>query len=274
MCLAAIVAVERFCHKQTRGFMIYKITGSNAHGPVSALTPDIASILDQPFHFLSKGGQCYAFISQDKTTVLKFFKQHHIRLWNWFNQISLGPFDDKRKYLIQKHSYQSSFMFDSCKIALEDLKEETGLVYVHLNQTNIFKKKLIIYDNLKIAHQIDLDITDFVLQKKATSSYATLKRHMRNKNLYGAKECLDSLVSLIKEKQDKGIADRDFNIRTNIGYVGNRAIEIDLGSFYKGPQLETKKLELFKEWLEDKSPELYSYLNYKLEAIYGEVNKN
>ncbi len=244
--------------------MAYKIAGQNAHGPVSELTPAIQSTLDQPFYFLSKGGQCYAFVSQDGTTVLKFFKQHHIRLWNWFNQVTLGPLDNYRKHLIEKRVYQSSFMFDSCKIALEELKEATGLLYVHLNQTNDFKKKLTLYDNLGILHQIDLDITDFILQKKASPSYTTIKKHLREKNLDAAKECLASLAALIKEKEEKGIADRDFNIKTNIGFIGNQAIEIDVGSFSKGSQLETKKLELFKEWLADKSPELYSYLNYKL----------
>src|SRR5258706_12163985 len=74
--------------------------------PLSAQEKEnIDKILTEPFSFLGSGGQCYAFVSKDEKYVLKFFKQ------------KANPCP----------------LFNSCKIAYETLKEETGMLALHLN---------------------------------------------------------------------------------------------------------------------------------------------
>ena len=64
-----------------------------------------------------------------------------------------------RRFALLKHD------FDSYKIAYENLKDETGLIYLHLNKTDFLKQKMIIIDKIGIYHEIDLDSMEFLIQK-------------------------------------------------------------------------------------------------------------
>lgn len=260
----ACVAVQRFCHHQTRGFTLLKIASSeDASKPPVAVDAEIEHMLDQPYTFMSSGGQCYAFVSQDQKYVLKFFKQHHIRMWKWLNRLPLP--NHLRKKLLDEKTHQSPQFFESCTIAYEEFKERSGLIYLHLHRTAHFKKKLRIVDPLGITHTIDLDQTDFALQWRAELCYRTLKTLIRENRLEAAKQCIDSILALIEERAGKGIVDRDFNMRTNIGFLGTYAIEIDLGSFSKGPPVpETTRK--FHTWLSKHSGELAAYLNERTQS--------
>ena len=94
-----------------------------------------------------------------------------------------------------------------------------------------------------------------------------------------AKSCIDSILNLIVERCEKGIRDRDPNIRTNFGFIDeNQAIELDLGSYTKDESLKTPQAcqtallndtEIFQAWLAEQSPELSEYLTRN---IYGKIN--
>ena len=47
---------------------------------------NLHSILSQPFYYIGKGAQSYAFMSEDKKHVIKFFKFKHLRP-NWFEKL-------------------------------------------------------------------------------------------------------------------------------------------------------------------------------------------
>ncbi len=287
--IVIFTSVGHFCRKQTKGFSLHKITSktlslSQEKTPLDQqLQNQLETILEQPFYFFSRGGQCYVFLSGDGKTVLKFFKQHHIRFWHWFKTISLPTFFDPfREKLLKKHEHQSSpYLFQSCKIAYEELKEHTGLIYLHLNTTEIFKKKLTIYDNLKIAHQIDLDQTEFVLQKKAEPLRTRFKSLIKTDQIGEAKNCIDSILDLMKERYEKGVYDRDPNMHTNYGFIEGRAIEIDIGSYVKDLSLQeanafqdklVKRIKQLNRWLKKHSPELSLYLTEKMSGDKNRKN--
>jgi hypothetical protein len=282
--------VERFCHKQTRGFQLYKILSKHdAEFPdllPSLCENDLAqlrTIFNQPFYFFGSGGQCYAFISEDKKTVLKLFKNHHIRLWKFLNRIPLPQALARyRQTILHKNLHQSPAFFESCKISYLELKERTGLIYLHLHQTDYFERKLTIIDKLGIAHQIDLDSIDFALQKKAERTNPKLKKLIRENNLDAAKQCVESLLSLAVEKCQKGIRDRDPNFRRNIGFIDNRAIEIDLGSFSRDESLKNPenfkwelldKTQKLKQWLGRRNQDLSLYLSNRIDQVLQENEK-
>lgn len=270
------VAVERFCHKQTKGFTLLKIA---SHSPASAgneldLWPEdkraaLDATLNQSFSFLNSGGQCYAFLSEDGQTVLKFFKQHHLRAWQWIHSLPLPRlFHSYRTALLGKKIHHSPQFLESCRIAYEEFKDRTGLIYLHLHKTTCFKKKVKIIDRLGIAHWIDLDTTDFALQHKVELSHAHLRRLIKKNSIEEAKDSIDSILSLIQERCNRGIADRDPNMRRNIGFLDNRAVEIDLGSFTKCDTLCDKeelieKTEKLHNWLLKRNEELASYLEMR-----------
>ncbi len=279
--------VERFCHKQTHGFQLFKVL--SAHGednkqPVFALPEQemhrLQTIFSQPFYFLGSGGQSYAFVSQDGKTVLKLFKNHQIRLWRFLHGISLpAVLDVYRQKILAKMIHQSPAFLESCKISYLEFRERTALLYLHLHKTDFIKKKLTIVDNLGIAHQIDLDSTDFALQKKAEFFKPKLKKLMENNDLNAAKECIDSYLGLIVERCKMGIADHDPNFRRNVGFIDNQAVEIDLGSYTKDESLKNSenfnwevldKTQKFKGWIERRNPDLFDHLSTRIDQILQE----
>jgi hypothetical protein len=282
--VALIVGIERFCHKQTEGFRLHKIASTlpfNPNWEVTSLSPEetaqVDAILDQRFFFLASGGQSYAFVSEDGQTILKVFKQHHLRTWKWLKSFPLPQaLHHYRRKFVRKREQKLPFFFTSCKIAFEDFKDRTGLLYLHLNKTAHLKKQLTIVDKLGIAYSIDLDSTEFALQKKAELAYPKLERLAKAGQLDTAKECLNSLLELILERSKRGISDRDPNIRRNIGFIGNHAVEVDLGSFSKDPFLMRTyayKAELYyqtlglKDWVKEHFFSLYPYLNERIEFL-------
>ncbi len=276
--------IQRFCHHMTEGFSLSKITTSH---PLTTENPnslsqeeqaEIAQLLDQPFYFYKKGGQCFAFIGEDGETIIKFFKQHHIRFWNWLSTARF-PFslDYLRIKLLKKHRHQTApYLFQSAKFAYENLKEETGLVYLQLNNGVSIEKKLTIYDKLHIAHTIDLNQFQFAVQQKAAPVFRKFRILIKQNNLEPCKRYIDSMIDLILTRSQQGIADRDFNLWTNFGLLETRMIEIDIGSFHaeeslKDPQVTKAELIFqtaeFKRWLKKKSPELASYFAEKVNAL-------
>ncbi len=280
--IACFIAVERFCHKKTEGFRVHKILSSlpfNPHLETPALTKEelhqVEAILTQPFYFLGSGGQCYAFLSEDKAVVLKVFKHHHMRPTSFIDNLPLPPILDKlRNENIDRRKKRLLYILGSVKISAEELKEETGVIYAHLNKTpDVFNKKITLHDKLFIKHLIDVDSLEFVLQKRADLTYPTLNALLKNNESEAAKRCIDSLLTLILTRNQKGIADNDPVIDRNFGYIGEKAVEIDLGSFSKDPRLKDpvfckeellSETEKFSEWIEAHHPSLTPYLNEKL----------
>ena len=155
LCIALFVAVERFCHKQTRGFTVQKIALSSPLPTPSEKCPaEIEQVLRQPFYFLDKGGQCFAFLSADGTVVLKLFKQHHIRFWRWLETLPLPSFmNPYREEVLQKHLHQSSSIFKSVRIAEQLFKQETGILFSQIDETLSVGSALLLVDALGIPTQ-------------------------------------------------------------------------------------------------------------------------
>jgi hypothetical protein len=256
--VAGFVLVERFCHSVTEGFRPHKILSTLSFNPDYATPPAtdaIRQLLAQPFYFLGSGGQCYAFESKDKKSILKVFKHHHMRPESFFNRA------EKQERL------RSIFL--SFKLAYDRFQERTGLLFLHLNKTDDLQQTLTLFDAIGIAHAFDLDNLEFALQKKATLAYPHIAACMQRGDLESAKASVQSLIELMVERSRAGLADRDPIVKRNFGFIGNRAVEIDLGSFYEDPMLTSppayKKQLLyesfrFKQRIQKRHPELYPFL--------------
>jgi hypothetical protein len=276
--------VERSCHSVTKGFALTKIHSDLSFNPdweIPPLAPDehqkVIALLDQPFTFLGNGAQCYAFQSQDGKTVIKFFKHHHMRVNSWLNRLELSPkLHLYRLKLTGGGKERLHLILGSCKISYDHLKEETGLIYIHLNKTNHLQKKLTIIDPIGIAHQVDLDQMEFVVQKKATMIYPTLKEWRAEGNFEAIKEYLDSVLALFAKRLSLNIADKDPVFKRNFGCLGSKAIEIDQSSFYYSTSLKkpyAKKrafyFETFKlrRWVKKRIPEVSDYFEQRLNEV-------
>lgn len=235
-CILALVTVERFCYVQTAGFRLGKVRSDFVYEPryPQDQTPK-SDILTQPFTFLGSGVQSYAFLSRDGTTVLKLFKHYHnLPIEGFLKEMPLPPLLHQwRAHLVAKREKRLESIFSSCEIACHECREETGTLFLHLQPTNSLKQTLTLIDKLGIAHQIDLDKTAFVLQRKVEMLSKKMENLRKNQDHEGIRASLASLVKLIDERGKKGVANTDLRLERNIGFIGLQALEIDLGSFHK-----------------------------------------
>jgi len=178
----ALIAVERFCHLRTDGFRVLNIQSDLTFDERFAVEPldpaakeALSPLLAQPFSYYNSGAQMYAFISADRTTIIKFFKHHHMRRDHPIHKIPLpSGLDKQRKKVIGNPEKKIEAVFNSCKMAYQNLREESGLLAIHLNKTHEYDTPLLLIDKLGIQHEIDLNQTEFVLQKRAEPIFTRL----------------------------------------------------------------------------------------------------
>lgn len=230
------------------------------------------AILSQSFTYLGEGHQCIAFESEDKCYVLKIPLQKSPS-GSWWRRI---PF------LAQKHQGKISrrmhkkLIKDSARylLAFEQLKEETGLVYVHLNRTTSLNRKLQIQDKAGKLYNMDLDHVEFFLQKKVQLIFPAIDQWMKEGQIDKAKLGLTNLVKLFYTRFTKGIEDPEQNLEGNFGFLGTEAVQIDIGHIRQQPLDKTKEKEKIQHLLAPLKQQLqssYPALAHHLEITFQKV---
>lgn len=278
LAICLFFAVERFCHMQTKGFQLTKIQSTLSFNPAWE-TPELQKeertslqkTLNQPYKFLGSGGQCYAFLSADGQHVIKFFKHHHMRPDSFLNKIKLSPkWHHLRLKLSGGDQEKLQEIFNSCKIAYDHLKPETGMEYIHLNKTKGQFGTLYLIDRIGIQHKIPLDDYEFIVQKKALYLYPELRKLQEAHDLNSIYQIIDSLFELFNKRFHLLIGDRDPIFKRNFGIIDNHVVEFDQSSFYYNEDLKKPyifKREMFYEmlklhkWIHKKIPEAAEYFD-------------
>lgn len=271
--LFSFISIERFCHHQTEGFQLHKITSNLPFNVAFATAPpaeEIKELLSQPYRFLGSGGQSYAFLSEDKRAVIKFFKHHHMR------PLPLSIQQQSRKNRLKE-------IFTSFTIAHDFLKEETGLLFLHLNQGTDFQMKLTLIDSIGISHQIDLDKTTFALQKRARLALPTLQALLKKKKIEEAKSHLCSLLDLMVKRINAQISNCDPIVKRNTGFIDGQAVEIDLGCFAKEESLSkslAKRRAFFfdtlklRYWVKKRAPNLLTFFDLQFNQRFAILSQD
>lgn len=179
-------------------------------------TVAILPYLNQKYTYLGEGSQMYAFLSEDKETVLKIFKAHHKR------PVSLSRF---LKNLGKKDQNQSQQKWrikfqDTCRryrMAMADLQEETGLIFLHFCESPLALPVTLHY---KSNSEIDLSKHPFVLQKKAIPTKQYLKKHP---------EAISIMKDFFTHRMEKGYSDPRQSLSSNYGFLDGKLIQIDPG---------------------------------------------
>lgn len=264
--LLIFIAIGYLCRTQTAGFTPSKIDAS----AFLATTPDVSAakpdILDQPFRFLGAGAQSFAFLSEDGTTVLKFIKQSRRRPLPWLAHIRIPSFlEPWRQHILEKRRRNLHNLATSFYMSHSLLSEETGVFYIHLHKNpHLREKKVTLIDNLGIAHSISIDETLFVLQEKVDLP----------NDLTPAR--IEAMIDLTYRQCCKGIINTDPVFDRNVGFRGDRALLLDIGSFRKNPRLqqmgklkEEFLIELLplRDILSSKYPHLLDTFDAKITSI-------
>lgn len=282
----SLYSLGRLYYHLTGGFMISNITSDFPFQPQWEIRPlmvseqeEFTKAIDQPYYYLGKGCQSYVFVSQDEKYVIKFFKYQRYRLQPWLAYFP--PLPAIVKYREQKIATKWNKLdgfVRSWKLAFENLKEETGLVFVHLNKTNDLKKEVVIYDKIGWKHIIKLDQMEFCVQRRASMLCKTLLEYKNNEMLSEAKRLIYYLLNMILSEYARGLADNDHALMQNTGVAQGKPVHIDVGQFVFNEEIKQPvvfrqelftKTYKFKLWLQNNYPELGEYLEQELLRIIG-----
>jgi len=257
----AVVAVERFCHWQTDGFRLAKVSVQRTH-PFEYPADFPPASIEQKFTFLGSGTQAYAFLGEDGETILKLFKQYH---GNFSTDLIAALPETIGKTFLEKRDRRLGHILGSAQIAAEMLPEGTGVIYAHLAQTEMGLGTIEIIDKLGMSRSLDLDNTLFVLQKRAELVPDRLHRLFSIGQVQEAVKQMKSLVHLIESRSMQGIKNKDGNVLRNSGFLGDQPVEIDVGSYthrnkstHPNPHKKTAEKASLKllAWVEKHFPEL------------------
>ncbi len=279
--IALYPAAHLLCKKATDDFTIWGISSKRPFTPSFETRPlsdeeqgELSLALGQPYKYLGCGGQSFIFLSQDGHYVIKFFKQRVFTVPFWIQHFPIPYIIDRyREKKIAHREDKIRRDFASYKIAFEEMPQDTGVVYIHLNPSNHLLNSLTIVDKLHIAHSLDLNRFDFVVQRRADHVYDRISALMKRGETEKAKKAIDSLIDLIVTRSKRGYHDRDPNIRTNCGFLGEKAIKIDVGRLVKEDCVKQKKvfekefiriMHPFEDWLRIAHPELALYVQEKI----------
>lgn len=239
----------------------------------------VDSILSQPFRYLGKGCQSYVFASEDGKYVLKFFKYQRFTPQAWLNLFSFIPAVDKyRLEKIEEKKQKLENIFTSWKLAHDELKSETGLIYVHLNKTKNLNKELVIFDKMGFKSVLPIDNYEFLIQKRASMLTEVIDEQMKTEKLADAKLLIDNLFNTIISEYNRGLGDNDHALMQNTGVLEGMPIHIDVGQFVRNENFKDfdsqaqetfSKTYRFRLWLKNKYPDLSIYLDQKLRTFMG-----
>ncbi len=269
-----VCALERFCHSQTDGFAIVNISSPTRSSPrwevKNPSNWDLA--LEQKYTYLSCGAQVYVFESADGKYVLKFFKQQHMRIPPLFQKIPLPKkWDSYRKKKIAKKRAVLDSTFESMRIAFAKLREETALIALHLNKSRELPSQLTIVDKIGIAHTIDPNQYEFVLQKKAKLAYEEIERWVAEGREEKAQALLTQALALSKKRIDLHVFDKDPDFSTNFGVVEGKLVQIDIGRFSEKLESDPEELYRITRALKEHLSNHYLSLALKFDEIYEDI---
>ena len=279
----ALVRTDRFFFKHNKSFSVQMILSTLPSrlewktDPVSLdKKEDFFDIFSQKFRYLDRGGQSAVFISADENYVLKFYRfPSHLRPLGWIKHPLAYHFSKKRERIKEHNLEKLDITFQSFLLAYNELKEDSGLLYVHLNPTTDQQFSVTLVDHLNNHYLVDLDHVAFVLQKKATGIFPRLHTLIKKGEKEKAKHHLNSLVHLITNRCNKGIIDNDAILDQNYGFAGSEAIHVDVGRLARDASIKdpakTQKhtqtlFKILSSWLKEESPELSNYFEERLEA--------
>ncbi len=228
------------------GFSVDKITSrlSYNHGwevePLSEKQREFINqkVLSQNYYYLSSGNHCYAFISEDREYILKFFKMQHLFPKDGWGHFPLSLLQHMGFKLEKSNQLFSERIFANYKEAYETLQEETGILYLHLNKNNEFNSSVTLIDTLGKKYHLNLNTLEFVIQQRAEKIYDHLEELIKRGKYEELRFCIRAFLKLIASRCENGFVDQDLSIRNNFGFVGRNAIQFDCASLTRDDSMK------------------------------------
>lgn len=190
-------------------------------------------ILPQTFYYLSSGTHCYAFISEDKNYVLKFFKTKSLSPKGWLTHWPLSflrylGYSDR-----SDNQFLSEHVFSNYKNAYDSLRAESGLIYIHLNRTRELRTLVRLIDVKGRKHLIDLDTVEFTLQKRGVPICEYFESLIQSNQFEALRSSIRSFLQMIAIRCEKGFACQNVSLQNHFGFIRDQPIQFDCGILTK-----------------------------------------
>lgn len=238
-------------------------------------------ILNQPFYYLGKGAQCYAFISEDQKYILKFFKFKHLRPSLFISLLPpLQPFSKYKKREVEHKREKIQKMFTSYDLAFRENKEIAKLIYLHLTPTNDLHQSVILFDKMGLKRTVSLDQVPFVLQKRGETLRSYFSKKLDQGQIEEVKESLSKLISMYLFEYERELYDHDHGVMQNLGFIENEPFHLDVGKLMKNEKM--KRLDIYKQdlamvfwkiaaWMKSHYPEYFPSIIEYLAQQYNQM---
>jgi hypothetical protein len=274
---------NRMFFRQNNGFCIAFLYSSVQKNPEWELPMPtleektlINKILDQKFHYLARGCHCYAFVSEDQKYVIKFHHYpSHIRRFSWAYHPFSYLFRDSRKK-IKEHNLERLFTnLQSYKDSYSELKEETGLFFLHINRSDNLHLSVTLVDKTQTEYRVSLDDVTLILQHKAELIFPKLEKWIQKNEIDEVKKLISNVIQLIVTCSQKGYVNNDPDLLKNYGFLGDRAINIDVGDILKSEEMKRKEkyipyiksvTEVLRKRLEN-HPDLLAHFDSEIQRL-------
>lgn len=191
------------------------------------------------FYYLGRGRQMYVFESEDSQYVLKFFDREKLQ-FPWYVCLPFGAIQRKKERIAEKmRIYPKSY-----KLAFQSMREETGLVIVHMGRTT--RKYPVVQLVNRAAHRyvVDLNTVPFIVQKKGTSNFLFAS---------DPQSAIDQFLAIHEKRIRCKIADLDTDIYHNYSWNKDRLLYIDPARFFYEDNLLSPE-RLSQEWYQTTLP--------------------
>lgn len=250
--------------------------------PLSSIEQErVDKILDQPFSYIGKGAQAYAFGSEDGLYVLKFFKFKHLKPSLFLQALPpIGPIKTYKETQIARKQKKLEGVFEGYRLAYEVHRKPSGILFIHLNPSENLHKTVILKDKIGFHHAVDLDKFVFILQERGVTTREVLRKLLNQGDIEGAKKKIDSIIDLYVLEYSKGIYDRDHGVMHNTGFVGERPIHLDVGKLSEEPAMKNPKVsnpDLEKiahklhSWVHENYPQYAVQIDQEIQKKLSEV---
>ena len=244
--VALTTAGYLYYDKVTQGFRVHKIRSERPYClewdvPTSPEVRErLPAILAQTFTYLGKGAQSYAFLSSDKKTVLKFFKQQHYRVDPWVEAMRFPPaLNEYRLHKRQKKSERIDKLCNSFIIANQELQKQTAIFFLHFNNTQDEVGNVNFVDALGRNFELNLDNYQFALQSYAEEPfYKRIVRLNNDGDNAAIKDAFRQVLGIIVSRYQQGIYEIDPAIGQNYSFAEKTLIHVDVGTYRRDPTVK------------------------------------
>lgn len=281
-----LFAGARLYYNLTDDFRLSNISYDMKQEPLNLISPKpteqeskkLTAILDQEFHYIGKGAQCYAFVSDDDKYVIKFFKFKHLRP-NWLTNLipSISVLKNYKKNVEERKKRKLYSTFIGYELAYKENKEGAGLIYIHLSPTSFLNQHVTVIDKIGISRKINLDDVVFLLQRKGEMLRAVIGDYLNQDNVEAAKKSFSEVLSMYVQEYKKGLYDKDHGVMHNTGFVDDHPFHLDVGKLIKNEEMvnlnvyqEDLKQIIWKmdDWTSKNYPQHYREISSYLAEWY------